>query len=237
MKPFIQPTSFTGAGAVSQLVKILDEFGINEVDVAIRLEILTKIRDNAGNHYFRAWVDNLVAMEVVREWLKLAFVGRSDSQLVETIMPILHVSGGIKGASPFVIVGLLMRASQIIDRLPLTIEKLKLSKLGKLIMRLMKDPPTPGELNSRLSAYYTYTRFALLEFPIRTKKSDSRAWCARNSCSRGVAHEATVIKYMYLTAVFACAAVGTISDQGHGIEPGTKVAENAVAGGVRQDGH
>ena len=101
VKPFIQPTSFTGAGAVSQLVKILDEFGINEVDVAIRLEILTKIRDNAGNHYFRAWVDNLVAMEVVREWLKLAFVGRSDSQLVETIMPILHVSGGIKGASPF----------------------------------------------------------------------------------------------------------------------------------------
>ncbi|KAI0773696.1 hypothetical protein C8Q74DRAFT_1316733 [Fomes fomentarius] len=122
IKPLIQPTSFTGAGAVSQLVDLLEDYGITEVETPTRLEILTKIRDNAGNHYFRAWVDNSIAMEVVREWLKLAFVGRTDSQLVETIMPILH----------------------IIDRLPLNIEKLKASKLGKLIMRLMKDPPTPA---------------------------------------------------------------------------------------------
>lgn len=92
IKPLIQPTSFTGAGAVSQLVDLLEDYGITEVETPTRLEILTKIRDNAGNHYFRAWVDNPIAMEVVREWLKLAFVGRTESQLVETIMPILHVS-------------------------------------------------------------------------------------------------------------------------------------------------
>ena len=92
LKPLIQPSSFTGAGAVLQLVNLLDEFGISKVDTSTRLEILTKIRDNAGNHYFRAWVDNATAMEVIREWLKLAFVGRTDAQMVETIMPILHVS-------------------------------------------------------------------------------------------------------------------------------------------------
>ncbi|KAI0706944.1 hypothetical protein C8T65DRAFT_221484 [Cerioporus squamosus] len=122
VKPLIQPNSFTGAGAVSQLVDIIDDYGIAEVEAATRLEILTKIRDNAGNHYFRAWVDNAIAMDIVREWLKLAFSGRTDPQMVETIMPILH----------------------IIDRLPLTIEKLKLSKLGRLIMKLMKDPPSPA---------------------------------------------------------------------------------------------
>ncbi|KAH9942986.1 uncharacterized protein BXZ73DRAFT_87435 [Epithele typhae] len=122
IKPLIQPTSFTGAGAVTQLVKLLDEYGIADVDPSVRLETLTKIRDNAGNHYFRAWVDNAVAIDVTREWLKLAFVGRSDAQLVETIMPILH----------------------IIDRLPFTIDKLKLSKLGKLIIKLVKEPPTPA---------------------------------------------------------------------------------------------
>ncbi|PIL36624.1 hypothetical protein GSI_00313 [Ganoderma sinense ZZ0214-1] len=122
VKPLIQPTSFTGAGAVNQLVNILFDYGIAEVEASTRLEILTKIRDNAGNHYFRAWVDNNDALEIIREWLKLAFQGRSETQLLETIMPILH----------------------IIDRLPLTVEKLKIAKLGKLIMRLVKEPPTPA---------------------------------------------------------------------------------------------
>ncbi|KAH9853394.1 hypothetical protein C2E23DRAFT_822887 [Lenzites betulinus] len=131
VKPFIQPNSFTGGGAVAQLVNIIDDYGIADVDAQIRLEILTKIRDNAGNHYFRAWVDNSTAMEVAREWLKLAFVGRDDQQMVETIMPLL----------------------QIIDRLPLTLEKLKQSKLGRLIMKLIKEPPTPGELRPSLSRH------------------------------------------------------------------------------------
>lgn len=37
-------------------------------------------------------------------------------------------------------------AFQIIDRLPLTVESLRASKLGKLVVKLVKDPPSPGEL-------------------------------------------------------------------------------------------
>ena len=36
-------------------------------------------------------------------------------------------------------------ASQIIDRLPMTLESLKASKLGKVVVRLVKDPPAPGK--------------------------------------------------------------------------------------------
>lgn len=35
--------------------------------------------------------------------------------------------------------------AQIIDRLPLTIDTLKTSKLGKIVVKLTKDPPAPGE--------------------------------------------------------------------------------------------
>ncbi|OBZ71852.1 hypothetical protein A0H81_08113 [Grifola frondosa] len=122
IRDLLQPTSFTGAGAVSQLVSYIEDYGIQEVDTQTRLEILTKMRDNAGNHYFRAWVENEGAMDITREWLKLAYTGKGNSQLVETIMPLLH----------------------IIDRLPLTIDTLKSSKLGKLIVRLVKEPPAPA---------------------------------------------------------------------------------------------
>lgn len=98
IRPLILPSSFTGAGAVAQLVNLIDDFGIPDVEAQVRLETLTRIRDNAGNHYFRAWVDNSIAMDIIREWLKLAFVGRTDGQLVETIMPILHVSGNRHGS-------------------------------------------------------------------------------------------------------------------------------------------
>ncbi|KAI0959243.1 hypothetical protein AcW1_004123 [Taiwanofungus camphoratus] len=122
IKPHLTPTSFTGAGAVAELVSLIEDYGTADVDPQTRLEILTKMRDNAGNHYFRAWVENEEAMDITREWLKLAYAGKGDAQLVETIMPLLH----------------------IIDRLPLTIESLKTSKLGKIIVRLVKEPPAPA---------------------------------------------------------------------------------------------
>jgi len=92
IRPFLQPNSFTGAGAVSSLVSHIDDFGSQDVDPTTRLEILTKIRDNAGNHYFRAWLENVAAMDITREWLKAGLMAKSDSLLVETIMPLLHVS-------------------------------------------------------------------------------------------------------------------------------------------------
>lgn len=68
---------------------------IHEADPSIRLEILTKIRDGAGNHYFRAWSENPRAMDITREWLKAAYSADDDSPLLETIMPLLHVRGQV----------------------------------------------------------------------------------------------------------------------------------------------
>jgi protein phosphatase 1 regulatory subunit 10 len=67
------------------------------VDASTRLEVLTRIRDHAGNHYFRAWSENPTAVDITREWLKTGFTaagktGEADTLLVETIMPLLHVS-------------------------------------------------------------------------------------------------------------------------------------------------
>jgi hypothetical protein len=76
---------------VQQLVSKIVEFGISEVNAQTRLDILTKIRDNAGNNYFRAWLENVSAMDITREWLKAGAVTNADSQVQETVMPLLHV--------------------------------------------------------------------------------------------------------------------------------------------------
>ena len=93
VKPLLLASSFTGAQAVNSLVTLISDYGSQDVDAATRLEILTKIRDQAGNHYFRAWSENPLAIDISREWLKAAFTAKNDAPLVETIMPLLHVSG------------------------------------------------------------------------------------------------------------------------------------------------
>jgi protein phosphatase 1 regulatory subunit 10 len=92
IRPMLLPNAFSGAGAVHSLVSQIVEYGSAEVDAPTRLDILTRIRDNAGNHYFRAWVENPTAIDITREWLKAAFTAKSDNPLVETVMPLLHVS-------------------------------------------------------------------------------------------------------------------------------------------------
>lgn len=94
IKPRLQQSAFTGAQAVATLVDRIADYGAAEVDPEMRLEILTKIRDGAGNHYFRAWLENATAMDITRDWLKSALMAKDDnSHLVDTIMPLLHVSG------------------------------------------------------------------------------------------------------------------------------------------------
>lgn len=90
LRPYLQPTSFSGAGAVAHLTDLVRDFGLQDVDPQVRLEIVSKIRDNAGNHYFRAWLENPLAMEITQEWLR-ACVGKEDPQLLETLMPLLQV--------------------------------------------------------------------------------------------------------------------------------------------------
>ncbi|KAF9268328.1 hypothetical protein L218DRAFT_854055 [Marasmius fiardii PR-910] len=125
IKPLLQSSAFTGAQAVNTLVQRIENFGLQDVDASLRLEILTKIRDGAGNHYFRAWGENSGAMDITREWLKAGYTAKEGDPLAETTMPLLH----------------------IIDRLPLTVESLKNSKLGKVVVKIVKDPPTPGEFD------------------------------------------------------------------------------------------
>jgi hypothetical protein len=92
IKPLLRPDAFSGAGAVGSLVTLITQYGSQDVGSQSRLEILTKIRDNAPNHYFRAWSESTTAIDVTREWLKAGATAKSDSPLVETIMPLLHVS-------------------------------------------------------------------------------------------------------------------------------------------------
>ncbi|KAF7354920.1 hypothetical protein MSAN_01406800 [Mycena sanguinolenta] len=126
IRPLLQANAFTGPSAVATLAIRLLNYGSLDVDAATRMEILTKIRDGAGNHYFCTWAENPTAVDITREWLKAAFAAShedgGDAQLVETIMPLLH----------------------LIDRLPMTVESLKASKLGKVVVKLVKDPPTPA---------------------------------------------------------------------------------------------
>jgi protein phosphatase 1 regulatory subunit 10 len=150
IKPRLQQSAFTGAQAVATLVDRVADYGAADVEPAMRLEILTRIRDGAGNHYFRAWLENATAMDITRDWLKSALMAKDDnSQLVDTIMPLLHVRGRKTTeawrtyACDCLFSNLLL---QIIDRLPMTVESLKTSKkLGKIVVKVGKDVPSPGE--------------------------------------------------------------------------------------------
>lgn len=140
IRPLLQPNQFTGAGAVSDLTDKIIVLDIAEIEGPLRLEILTKIRDNAGNHYFRAWVENEDAMDITREWLKAAAKG--DDQLAETIMPLLHVRRSFAISMMDVPK---YRNRQIIDRLPWSLESLRKAKLGKIILKLTKEASIPGK--------------------------------------------------------------------------------------------
>ncbi|KAI0253040.1 hypothetical protein BJV78DRAFT_1153194 [Lactifluus subvellereus] len=123
IKSSLQTKSFSGgARSVQQLVSRIIEYGILEVSAQTRLDILTKIRDNAGNNYFRAWLENVSAMDITREWLKTGATAGADNQVLETVMPLLHIA----------------------DRLPFTGETLVSSKIGKIVRKLAKDAPIPA---------------------------------------------------------------------------------------------
>ena len=64
--------------------------GSSEVDLSLRLQVLLKIRDYAGNDFYQAWASNLEAMDIIRDWLKSAVTSRTG-EWDETVMPLLHV--------------------------------------------------------------------------------------------------------------------------------------------------
>lgn len=91
IRPLLQPTSLTGAGSVNALTDRISEYGVADVDAPTRLEVLSKIRDGAGNGYYRAWSENMTALDITRDWMKAAAKGTNPA-FVDTIMPLLHVS-------------------------------------------------------------------------------------------------------------------------------------------------
>ena len=74
LRPLLKADTFTGAGAVSKLTNFISNYGISKVDIPTRLEVLSKIRDNAPNHYFRAWAE-------------LAFLGRIPLAVFSLLKP------------------------------------------------------------------------------------------------------------------------------------------------------
>lgn len=92
LRPLLKSDAFTGAGAVAQLTSYISTYGISKVDIATRLELLSKIRDNAPNHYFRAWAENGNAMNITKKWLLESGSAESDTDASTATMPLLHVS-------------------------------------------------------------------------------------------------------------------------------------------------
>lgn len=164
--PMLAPNAFTGAGAVNTLVGRILEYGLADIDANMRMEILGKIRDGAGNHYFRAWGENSDAMDITREWLKAGFSSGNGNPLMETVMPLLQVIWFL--AALLVKYNKLrkIRMKQIIDRIPLTLDGLKASKLGRLVVKLTKEPPTPGECHPIVSVFSTFGKSVTCVFPL-----------------------------------------------------------------------
>ncbi|KAG8852362.1 hypothetical protein FRB96_008708 [Tulasnella sp. 330] len=98
------------------LLKRLEQCDYSDINLATRLDILAKIRDNAGRDFYKVWARSDVGMDVLKDWLKTITVMEGWD---ETLMPLLFV----------------------IDRLPVGIEMLTSSKIGRIVKRVVKDPP------------------------------------------------------------------------------------------------
>lgn len=72
----------------NSIISLLSKSKWDDIDCPTRLEILTKIRDNAGKEFYKVWAKNSSAMEVVRDWLKVTV---TEEGWDDTLMPLLFV--------------------------------------------------------------------------------------------------------------------------------------------------
>ncbi|VDC01084.1 unnamed protein product, partial [Peniophora sp. CBMAI 1063] len=120
LNPLLSPRSFAGAASVRALVSAISDYGWTDVEPSTRLEIVNKILAGAGNNYYRAWMENTNAMEIVRDWLRAAAKASLEDDVSATAMPLLT----------------------LLDRLPIEkAETLKATKIGGLVRRLHKTKP------------------------------------------------------------------------------------------------
>lgn len=68
------------------------EMSSARVTPEMRMEIASRIRDNAGNAFFAAWAKDPEAMVLLVSWLKAGVTGKDEGKWECTIMPLLHVS-------------------------------------------------------------------------------------------------------------------------------------------------
>lgn len=100
-------------------------------------------------------------------------------------------------------------------------------------MRLMKDPPTPGELTFLVSKHLLCSSYGRSECCEEIGKRMNLTHIPIELVETMLCAHRLRLHYMYLTKVFACALkTKTISDQGHGIEPRTKMAETTRRRGL-----
>jgi len=164
------------------------------------MDILTKIRDNAGNHYFRAWSENEDAVDITKEWLKAGLTATQDNGLVETIMPLLH----------------------IVDRMPLTVNALKKSKLGKIVVKLVKEPPAPGEY---ISCYRnTSAPASYLSFGTPLENVVMRVSCVCSLDAYLISIPRVIHVRSDMSFAFSIFAFAMCSNQGYGLQSRTKMA-------------
>lgn len=100
----------------NSIISLLSKSKWDDIDCPTRVEILTKIRDNAGKEFYKVWAKNPGAMEIVRDWLKGTV---TEEGWDDTLMPLLF----------------------IIDRLPLGVQDLQASKIARVLIKVVKDPP------------------------------------------------------------------------------------------------
>ncbi|KIM22463.1 hypothetical protein M408DRAFT_284290 [Serendipita vermifera MAFF 305830] len=124
-------------------------------DKDARLEILTRLRDHAPREVFVVLARNLPVLGLLREWGKNAC---KKEEFGETLMGWL----------------------QVVDKLPLTVETLAQSGLGKLIKYVVEHPPTTGESLLLLSSFLF---FILLVSGTACGRTTTTRACCFCSCS------------------------------------------------------
>lgn len=115
--------------AVNGIVDTIDKHGgPADVEPSVRRDLMSRIRDNAGPDFLKAWVNHQGAMEIVRSWLKACITGKDSGsdESNNALIALLYV----------------------IHRLPLTVELLKESKIGRYIKHLQKSTTTTSAIKS-----------------------------------------------------------------------------------------
>lgn len=83
----------------NSIISLLTKSKWDDINCSTRVEILTKIRDNAGKEFYKVWAKNPGAMEVLRDWLKATV---TEEGWDDTLMPLLFVRRSCRPSMRFV---------------------------------------------------------------------------------------------------------------------------------------